>query len=107
MAITLPVYRDPLRPPHETNWTTTVGWAYGRVLNPSTHASVIGGHCVCVTGFVPDQTEPNGGHFLIRNSWGTTWGAQAPSPPYNSPEPGYGEISATYVESFYWELLKL
>jgi hypothetical protein len=107
VAISLPVYRDPVSPPNENNWTTPVGWAYGRVFNPPTQASVIGGHCVCITGFVPDPNEPNGGHFVIRNSWGTQWGAQAPLSPYNSPEPGFGEISASYVESFCWELLTL
>jgi hypothetical protein len=107
VAISLPVYGDPSRPPNEDNWTTTAGWAYGRVFNPTPGASVKTGHCVCITGFVPDQNEPNGGYFVIRNSWGSKWGAQAPSPLYNSPEPGYGEISASYVESFCWELLTL
>ncbi len=107
VAISLPVYRDPVAPPNENNWTTPVGWAYGRVFNPPQKASVIGGHCVCITGFLPDPSEPNGGHFVIRNSWGPQWGAQVPSPPYNSPEPGYGEISASYVEGFCWELLTL
>jgi hypothetical protein len=106
VAISLPVYQDPVRL-NENNWTTAVGWLYGRVFNPPTQASVIGGHCVCITGFVPDPNEPNGGHFVIRNSWGPQWGSQAPSPPYHSPEPGYGEISASYVEGFCWELLTL
>jgi hypothetical protein len=90
-----------------SNWTTAVGLSYGRVLNPPARSVVSGGHCVCVTGFVPDPTEEVGGHFIIRNSWGTIWGASLPAAGYNAPEPGYGEVSASYVDMYCWELLQL
>jgi hypothetical protein len=108
VAICLPVFRDPMLPNGPNNWTTPIGWAYGRVLNPPPASLVCGGHCVCVTGFVPDSGEQRGGHFVVRNSWGSDWANLAPSPTSsNSPEQGYGEVSASYVDTFCSELLQL
>jgi Papain family cysteine protease len=77
VAISLPVFSDPTVPNGPINWATSVGWAYGRVLNPPPKSVVTGGHCVCVTGFVPDPAEPNGGYFIVRNSWDTQWATLA------------------------------
>ena len=108
MAVSLPVFRDPLTPDGPTNWTTPVGWLYGTVLNPPPTSVVDGGHCVCITGFVRDSAEPWGGYFIIRNSWGTDWGSDNPDPAGGpAPEPGYGTISATYVDKYCWELFQL
>lgn len=108
VAVSLPVFKDPAVPNGPINWATPVGWAYGRVLNPPIRSVVDGGHCVCITGFVPDSAEPNGGYFILRNSWGTRWANLAPSlGNSNSPEQGYGEISATYVDTYCWELFQL
>jgi len=108
VALSLPVFKDPAVQNGPINWATPVGWAYGRILNPPTSSVVAGGHCICVTGFTPDNSEPNGGYFIIRNSWGTQWANLAPSPgASHSPEQGYGEISATYVDTYCWELLQL
>jgi hypothetical protein len=106
VAITVPVFGDPAAPGTQDNWSTPVAWQYGRVLNPPPTASVVGGHAVCITGFAPDSSEPIGGYFIIRNSWGTQWAAAAPAPGNTwSPEPGYGEISATYIDTYAWEVL--
>ncbi|GAB2176675.1 hypothetical protein DLREEDagr8_22330 [Dongia sp. agr-C8] len=108
VGICLPVFGDPSTPNGPTNWTTNVGWAYGRVLNPPPTAQVVGGHCVCVTGFAPDPNEPFGGYFIIRNSWSIAWANRAPAPGNShSPEPGYGEVSAYYVNAYCWEILQL
>lgn len=108
VAVSLPVFKDPTIPNGPINWATAVGWAYGRVLNPPVRSVVDGGHCVCITGFVPDINEPNGGYFILRNSWGTLWANLAPTPASShSPEQGYGEISATYVDTYCWELFQL
>ncbi len=108
VAVCLPCFRDPLLPNGPINWALPVGWMYGRVLNPPPKSVVKGGHCVCVTGFVPDQNEQNGGYFIFRNSWGAAWANLAPSTGNTlSPEQGYGEISATYVDTYCWELLQL
>lgn len=40
--------------------------------------------------------------FIIRNSWGRTWGKNLPSPG-NARERGYGQVSASYVDKFPWE----
>jgi hypothetical protein len=108
VAVSLPVFRDPAVPSGPINWATPVAWAYGRILNPPARSVVAGGHCVCVTGFVPDASEPNGGYFILRNSWGADWANLAPAPGSSySPEQGYGEISATYVDAYCWELFQL
>ena len=67
------------------------------------------GHAVCILGFQPDHDEDLGGYFWFRNSWGSwPWGAKAPTndlePPYTI-RPGYGTISASHVEQYFWELL--
>lgn len=105
VAVCLPVFKDPLVPQH--GWGTPVAMAYGRILNPPPTSSVFGGHCVCVTGYVADASEPTGGYFIFRNSWGTGWASQAPAAGYYSPEQGYGEISATYVDKYCWEIMQL
>jgi hypothetical protein len=108
VAACFPVFSDPTTPGGPTNWTTSASWLYGRVFDPPLHSVVSGGHCICVTGFEPDATEPSGGYFIFRNSWDTAWASAAPSPGNSaSPEQGYGEISATYVDTYCWELLQL
>jgi hypothetical protein len=106
LAICLPVFSDPLVPQSD-NWTTNAGWLWGAVLDPPPTSVVSGGHCVCLTGFAPDPTEPLGGYFVIRNSWSTDWGSQLPQAGYHGPEPGYGQVSATYIDRFLWEFGQL
>lgn len=107
-AISIPVFGNPHQPGSD-NWNTGVGIAYGRVLDPPPTSVVVGGHAVCFTGFVPDPTEPSGGWFILRNSWGTTvWANSLPSSaPYFAPERGYGQISASYVDKYLMEMCLL
>lgn len=102
VAISLPVFSDPAFAQVD-NWTTQAGWLWGQVLDPPPTSTAIGGHCVCVTGFEPDLTEPLGGYFIIRNSWSTQWGSLLPQPGSHGPEAGYGQVSASYVDRFLWE----
>lgn len=49
----------------------------------------MGLHAVLLVGFADDATEPGGGHFVVRNSWGSAWG-----------DAGYGRMSYAYLEVF-------
>jgi len=40
----------------------------GEVPMPKAGEQNLGGHAICVVGYRPD------GHFIVRNSWGTSWG---------------------------------
>lgn len=101
VAIALPVFESPNGTVN--NWSTRVAQTYGEVQNPLPGWVVSGGHAVCCVGFTPDPDEPLGGHFIIRNSWGTGWGNALPDPSYAGPEPGYGQVSASYVDRYLWE----
>lgn len=105
--ISLPVFADPAyfadpAKPTPDNWSTASGFVYGTVLDPPPVSIVVGGHAVAITGFMPDREEHKGGYFIVRNSWGVEWGANAPA--RGLPEPGYGRVSATYVDNFLWEM---
>ncbi len=106
VALSLPVFRDAVMP-QGNNWNTPVGVLYGRVLDPPPTSIVVGGHAICVTGFQPDAGEPAGGYFVIRNSWGTRWGSGLPATGSYGPVAGYGQVSATYVDRFLWEMCRL
>ncbi|WP_375341272.1 C1 family peptidase [Xanthomonas perforans] len=107
LAVSLPVFSDPLAGPSSNNWNSPTGILYGEVLDPPPTSIVTGGHAACLTGFVPDAMEPSGGYFIIRNSWGVDWGCDLPSVTWHGPEAGYGQISATYVDQFLWEWAQL
>jgi len=107
VAVSLPVFVDAIT--GDDNWNTDVGILFGDVIDPVPTSYPDGGHAVCITGFVPDPLEHTGGYFVIRNSWGShNWGSELPDlPDYAGPEPGYGQISATYIDRYLWEMLRL
>lgn len=90
-----------------TNWNTASGVVHGTVLDPPSSAVVVAAHAVCVTGFIPDPNELVGGFFVFRNSWGSSKWSHSPKGASSPPEPGYGRISATYIDRFAWELCRL
>jgi hypothetical protein len=49
-------------------------------------STVRGGHAVCVVGYRAD------GRFIVRNSWGTSWGDQ-----------GFGYVSAAYISKAFFD----
>jgi len=63
----------------------------------------VSGHAVALIGFSTDVTEPNGGYFVFRNSWGPDWARLAPTSGGRVWRTGYGQISATYMENYAWE----
>lgn len=106
-ALTLPVFADPTSSDLD-NWNAPVAVAYGAVLDPLPTSVAQEGHAVCVTGFVPDPQEAKGGYFVFRNSWGTDWAKLAAgAKSSHGPAPGYGTVSASYVERYGWELCGL
>ena len=109
VAISLPVFADPQNQDDSVNnWNTAVGVSYGVVVNPPPTSVVIGGHAVCIVGFEPDRAEPSGGYFVFRNSWGRDWGSDLPNSTISrASEPGYGQISASYLNRFLWEAMRI
>lgn len=72
----------------------TVG-ADGQIAMPAPGAPDLGSHAVLVVGF-RDGGEPGGGVFIVRNSWGISWG-----------EGGHGHLPFAYVDRYglqAWEL---
>lgn len=109
VAIAVPVFRDRLAPGLE-NWNTIDSVEDGLIIDPPPTSVAVSGHAVCVVGFTPDLSEVLGGYFIFRNSWGTAQFARsAPSgrPGRYVSRPGYGQISASYVQSYLWELCYL
>jgi hypothetical protein len=109
VAVTVPIFTDPNVVGGSTNWNSAAAQFYGEILDPPANAlSTEYGHAVCITGFFPDPDEPTGGFFIFRNSWGTQqFGSALPDPSYFAREPGYGQISATYLRNFAWETFVL
>jgi C1A family cysteine protease len=48
--------------------------------------TVRGGHAICIMGYRTD------GRFIVRNSWGTTWGDQ-----------GFGYLSPDYIQAAFFD----
>lgn len=96
-----------------TNWTLPQTMSSGIVYcpddaaNPNLKDSRKDGHVVCLTGFVPDTSEPLGGWFIFKNSWGLEFGVnnggfKKSKFPLRR---GFGMLSATHVENYCWEYL--
>lgn len=119
VGIAVPVFQpiagaqNVLAPEDVTNWSTQNAWRTGQVQFPTKGWKSRGmGHAVCVIGFQPDAHEPMGGWFEFRNSYGTSYAdeplTQAIAGHWpETPAAGYGLISATYVESYCWEMLAI
>jgi hypothetical protein len=48
----------------------------GRVRQPLPGEAERGGHAMVVVGYRDDPAVPGGGYFIVRNSWGISWGVQ-------------------------------
>ncbi|HWE40476.1 MAG TPA: C1 family peptidase [Isosphaeraceae bacterium] len=108
VAVAMPVFEDQMS--RVMNWTWTGARDYGHVLDPTPFSVVKGGHAVCVNAYEPSSAAPGGGWFVFKNSWGTAlWSSGAKSPPvgHPNPPPGFGYLSAAYVDRFLWEALRL
>lgn len=106
VAVSLPVFVDPMGR-GRSNWDASIAVNLGQVLDPPPTAVMDGAHAVCLTGFAADPDEPAGGYFILRNSWSERWGAHLPAPGVHGPEPGYGQVSASYVDRYLLEYAAL
>lgn len=94
---------------HRVNWHAVDALGTGEVLGPLDEGSGILpgavselGHVVCIIGYAPDPVDADEGWFIFRNSWGVEFG-HAVNSRFPELPPGYGTISASYVEHFCWE----
>jgi C1A family cysteine protease len=51
----------------------------------------LGGHAMCMVGYVDDPQTPGGGYFIVRNSWGDAFGQEGQI------APGYCRIPYDYL----------
>ncbi|MEC3863155.1 hypothetical protein VK792_17820 [Mesobacterium sp. TK19101] len=106
-----------LNGPGRGAWLGTTPFLTGQVSYPHDEEVVglqpIGGHAVCIVGFIPDTgatpAQPaNPGWFVFRNSLGRHRFARdagkVPTPTA-APLQGYGVISAADVDRYCWEYL--
>ena len=66
-----------------------------------TTGSYLGGHAILIVGYTDDPSVDGGGYFIVKNSWGTSWGeggyfniaySQIGSPVY------FGEFTIAYKQ---------
>jgi C1A family cysteine protease len=66
----------------------------GDVRLPLPGEKKLGGHAMCMVGYVDDQQVPGGGYFIVRNSWGEAFGYDG------EVTPGYCRIPYDYVRQY-------
>ena len=67
-------------------------YAYKSGVYSYTTGKDLGGHAVLVIGYFDSAAYPGGGYFIVKNSWGNTWGE------------GYGSEPGGYFRIAYSEL---
>jgi C1A family cysteine protease len=66
----------------------------GEIVNPLPGEANVGGHAMCLVGYMDDSTATalGGGRFYLRNSWGASWASES-----TVHTPGYGTIPYSYI----------
>ena len=88
VAFSVPVFNS---------WLGSKSVAYtGEITMPIPGEVRVGGHAMTVVGCLdfPNRPEIGSGRFILRNSWGTTWGISSPH------GAGYGTIPYAYIARF-------
>ena len=88
IAFSVPVFES---------WQRPYGYRVGDIRLPLPGEKVLGGHAMCMVGYVDDADVPGGGYFLVRNSWGEQFGY------YGEVAPGYCRLPYEYVRRNGWE----
>jgi hypothetical protein len=108
VAISLPVFMELTT--SATNWHWYGATNYGHVLDPVPNSVLVGCHAVCVFAYQPTPLANGGGWFIFKNSWGCSdWSNGGARAPAGDPAlaPGYGYLSAAYVDIYLQELLRV
>ena len=74
-------------------WFTDPVRTSGDIRMPISSDELSGGHAMCIVGYEDDREVPGGGYFIVRNSWGTGWGANNPI------GAGYCRIPYAFIEN--------
>jgi hypothetical protein len=87
VAFSVPVYNS---------WYQSAQVKYdGNITMPVPGEARVGGHAMCLCGYLDDPTVGlGGGRFLVRNSWDGNWGIHCP---YGT---GYGTIPYAYIARY-------
>ncbi|MGQ3355238.1 MAG: hypothetical protein ACT6XY_15175 [Phreatobacter sp.] len=112
VAIAVPIWKTT---DGASNWWTPEAQSYGIVRAPGDPGHTVangaepsGGHAVCLVGYrAAQQKGPGHGWFIFRNSSGLAFARDASPAEHGVPAPGYGAISAHYIDTYCWEYLAL
>jgi C1A family cysteine protease len=84
----------PFAVPVFSSWMNVESRRTGRIPMPFRGERSIGGHALCLVGYEDDANAPQGGWFIFRNSWGTSWAEDSPC------AAGYGMLPYAYMQQY-------
>ncbi len=79
------------------SWRRPYFFRVGDVRSPLPGEEIVGAHAMCMVGYIDDTDVPGGGVFIVRNSWGISFGY------YGEVAPGYCRMPYEYVRQYGWE----
>jgi C1A family cysteine protease len=97
LAFSIPIYDSWYNNPDTINTGRFILPGIGENPLTGTDGKALG-HAMVVVGYQDAEEWPGGGYFIVRNSWGLSWGA---SNYYGS---GYGVIPFEFISTLVWEV---